>query len=99
MFIGIYIILFSILFGFVSLIYYLSNARRSINYRIRGNNHEGDVRDVTVVVPVYNENVKLFERCISSISRQGSPFIVVGDSSLEPYRSITRAYGGKFIYS
>ncbi|MCL5442365.1 MAG: glycosyltransferase [Candidatus Marsarchaeota archaeon] len=99
MFIGLYIILFSIFFGLVSLIYYISNARRSINYRIRGNNPEGDVRDVTIVVPVYNENPKLFERCIYSISRQGSPFIVVGDSSLEPYRSITRNHGGRFVYS
>ena len=99
MFIGIYVILFSILFGLISLIYYISNARRSINYRVCSNNHEDDVKDVTVVVPVYNEDHWLFERCISSISRQGSPFIVVGDSSLEPYRSITRSHGGRFIYS
>ncbi|MGC8537399.1 MAG: glycosyltransferase [Candidatus Micrarchaeia archaeon] len=99
MFIRAYIILFSIFFGVVSLIYYLSNARRSINYRVRGNNHAGGANDVTIVVPVYNENPRLFDKCISSISKQGSPFIVVGDSSLEPYRSITRSHGGKFVYS
>ncbi|EQD65531.1 glycosyltransferase [mine drainage metagenome] len=94
-----YIILFSILFGFVSLIYYISNARRSMTYKVRGGNIAGDIKDVTILVPVYNENPKLFEKCISSISKQGCPFIVVGDSSMEPYNSITRHYHGAFIYS
>lgn len=99
MHISAYIILFSIMFGFLSLIYYVSNARRSIIYRARKNNYADSAKDVTILVPVYNENPKLFEKCILSISRQGSQFVVVGDSSLEPYKTITERYGGCFIYS
>jgi cellulose synthase/poly-beta-1,6-N-acetylglucosamine synthase-like glycosyltransferase len=55
-------------------------------------------KDVTIVVPVYNEDKEMFRKCISSLSLQKSQIIVIGDSSLEPYRSITEEFGGKFIY-
>ncbi|MGC8629224.1 MAG: glycosyltransferase [Candidatus Micrarchaeia archaeon] len=55
-------------------------------------------KDVTAVVPVYNEDPELFERCVKAISIEGIRFIIVGDSSLEPYKSITEKAGGQFIY-
>ena len=40
----------------------------------------------------------MFRQVIVSIKLQGAPFIVVGDSSLEPYKSITEENGGRFIH-
>ncbi|MCL5408089.1 MAG: glycosyltransferase [Candidatus Thermoplasmatota archaeon] len=53
--------------------------------------------DVTVLVPVFKEKVEVFDRVIQRIVAQGTRFVVVGDSSDEPYRSIVEKNGGIFI--
>jgi len=94
------ILLLYTVFGIISICYYTINARRSVkyNYRSKSINTTDTYKDVTIVVPVYNENPKTFERCIKSIANQKSNMIVIGDSSYEPYKSITESYGGTFIY-
>ncbi|MUM65670.1 glycosyltransferase [Acidianus infernus] len=53
--------------------------------------------NVTAVIPVYNEDVKLFRKVIQSVKREKIPFIVVGDGVTEPYKSIVEGEGGIFI--
>ncbi len=51
-----------------------------------------------MIIPVYKEDENIFRSVISSVSKQNSEFIVFGDSCEEPYKSITREYGGKFVH-
>jgi cellulose synthase/poly-beta-1,6-N-acetylglucosamine synthase-like glycosyltransferase len=82
----------------ISFVYYILNSYYSTYYR-KGETVEGiDTSRATIIVPVYNEDVEVFRQVIVSIKLQGSPFIVVGDSSLEPYKTITEQNGGRFIY-
>jgi cellulose synthase/poly-beta-1,6-N-acetylglucosamine synthase-like glycosyltransferase len=92
----IYILIF--VFSLISLIYYLINSYSSVFYHDKVNVEGYSPKDVTIIVPVYNEDVGTFERVISGLQYQGSKFIVVGDSSLEPYRNITESSGGTFLY-
>ncbi len=57
-----------------------------------------DVRSVTIVVPVHAQRPDRFGACVASVAAQGSPFVVVGDASDEPYRSLTEASGGRFLH-
>ena len=56
-----------------------------------------DLSKVTIAMPVYNEDVDVFRESIESVAMQGCKFVVVGDSSDEPYRSMVEKAGGKFI--
>jgi cellulose synthase/poly-beta-1,6-N-acetylglucosamine synthase-like glycosyltransferase len=81
-----------------SFIYYFINSYMSLRYKEPlPNSKQLSVKNVTIVVPVYKENVKVFTNCIKAIKKQGANFIVIGDSSNQPYRSITTNNGGKFI--
>ncbi len=82
----------------VSFVYYVLNVYYSTYYLKGEKNENVNVKDATIVVPVYNENVDTFKNVVISIKAQGTQFIVVGDSSLEPYKTITEENGGKFIY-
>jgi hypothetical protein len=94
-----YIFLASILFSLISLVYYLLNSLRSFKSpKYSYADGDADTDDVTAVVPVYNEDEETFRKCIESLRLQASHILVVGDSSLEPYRSITHANGGSFVY-
>ncbi|EWG07923.1 MAG: glycosyl transferase family protein [Candidatus Aramenus sulfurataquae] len=55
-----------------------------------------DIREVTAVIPVYNEDPELFEKVIKSVSK--IKFVVVGDGCSDPYYSITKKYGGEFVH-
>ncbi|MGC8671421.1 MAG: glycosyltransferase [Candidatus Micrarchaeia archaeon] len=79
-------------------LYFVRQEKRKIKLMSRLKAPESAKKEVTAVVPVYNENPELFEKCINSISSEGIGFVVVGDSSLEPYKSITERHGGKFVY-
>ncbi|MGC8533830.1 MAG: glycosyltransferase [Candidatus Parvarchaeum sp.] len=58
-----------------------------------------DTKDsLTILIPVYNEDKKLFERCIESVKKQQTKFIVIGNGCYSPYKEITESSGGKFIY-
>lgn len=80
-----------------TLLYYLINAYSSLRYTSNTDPSKVNRNEVTIVMPVYNEKVEVFEESVESISLQGSRFIVVGDSSLEPYKTIVEKHGGTFI--
>jgi hypothetical protein len=82
----------------ISFIYYLLNAYYSTYYRKGETISNVNPDEATIVMPVYNEDVEIFRQAIVSLALQGSKFIVVGDSSLEPYKTITEQNGGRFIY-
>lgn len=55
-------------------------------------------KDLTVLIPVYNEDPELFEKVVSSVRDEGLKFIVVGDGCNSPYKDIAEKYGGTFVY-
>lgn len=96
-----YLLLFSFVIIVIYLIYYTVNVYYALKHKGEGQrvaNSTDTPNDVTIIVPVYNEKVNLFEEAIERICKQGAKFIVVGDSSFEPYKSITEQNGGSFIY-
>lgn len=78
-------------------IYYVINILGSKKFSKEHTRDDLSPHDVTICIPVYNEDPEIFNECISSVSTQGSKFVVVGDSSLEPYKSIVESHGG-FLY-
>ena len=82
----------------ISIIYYLVNSYHSINYRQPIGTNSVNPDRVTALIPVYNEDPEIFARVISAVRKQGIKFVVVGDSSFDPYRKITDENGGTFIY-
>jgi cellulose synthase/poly-beta-1,6-N-acetylglucosamine synthase-like glycosyltransferase len=97
-----YFVIASLMLALLSCTYYLLNSYLILKFK--GNSHKNkkpkvksNLKEVTILVTVYNENIATFKDCINRIKGQKCKFIVVGDSSNEPYRSITIANGGKFI--
>lgn len=95
-FLIIYLALFSV--TIISFVYYILNAYYSTYYKKGETVSEVDPTEATIIMPVYNEDVEIFKKAIISLKLQATSFMVVGDSSLEPYKSITEQNGGKFIY-
>lgn len=62
------------------------------------NSSKFSLSDVTAIIPVYKEDHNIFEKVIESVASLGIDFIVVGDGSLEPYKTITENHHGKFIH-
>ena len=96
-----YILLYEILLiiTVVSFIYYVINSYSAIFYSERNNNPDyASADEVTVLMPVYNENVDTFREAITAIADENVKFLVVGDSSYEPYKSIVEENGGTFIH-
>lgn len=81
-----------------TLIYYLVNTYSSLRYTSVTDESMVNEEEVTIVMPVYNENHEIFIESIESVSRQGCKFVVVGDSSYEPYKSIVEQRGGIFVH-
>lgn len=81
----------------ISFIYYTVNSYSSLKLRTVTNLNNVDKSKVTIAMPVYNEDVGVFTESIDSIARQGCRFVVVGDSSDEPYRTIVQKAGGTFV--
>ncbi len=95
-----YLYLILLLFTAISFTYYVLNSYSSVYYKDeQGRFGKVDKSKVTIGIPVYNENVETFRDVIKAASRQGVRFIVLGDSSNEPYRTITEENGGKFVLS
>ncbi|WP_160164875.1 glycosyltransferase [Candidatus Acidianus copahuensis] len=55
------------------------------------------ISDLTVVIPVYREDVNVFERVVKSLSSYKINFLVIGDGQDKPYSDIVKRYGGQFI--
>ncbi len=96
LFLIIYIALLAV--TIISFVYYLLNAYYSTYYQKGETISHIDPSEATIVMPVYNEDIEIFRKAIVSLALQGTRFIVVGDSSLEPYKTITEKNGGQFIY-
>ncbi len=93
------IILISLATTLIYFIYYSVNTYYLMQHRSEPTlGVDSSVGDVTVVVPVYNEKVDVFKEVVKNIQIQGTRFVVVGDSSNEPYRSIVEQNGGIFIH-
>lgn len=90
-------VLVALIFSIISAVFYLINSIRSVFYKDNTAVTYHSPSEVTVVIPVYNEDVKVFRETISSISKQGSDFVVIGDGVGGAYQSITLEFGGKFI--
>lgn len=83
----------------ISFIYYLVNSYGSVFYsNPKREFRESDLSKVTIVIPVYNEDKYIFREVIESVAKQRVKFLVVGDSSYEPYKSITEKNGGTFVH-
>lgn len=97
---GYFLIIVSSIIGAVSFIFYIFNSYMAYNYKNKFTSTEKpDRKDVTIVVPVYNEGQEAFDKCIESVSKQSKNFVVVCDYHKEPYSSITKKYGGQFIFN
>ena len=91
---------YSLSFTVITILYFFLNsffAFRSNKKPSKGKSIY-NLSDVTAVIPVYNEDIGIFEKVVKSVYDIGIEFIVVGDGSLEPYKSITEKYHGKFVY-
>lgn len=94
-----YIIFISVLTTIIYFLYYLLNAYYLMKHSPETvSTKKADTADVTILVPVYNEKLDVFERVVKGIRAQSTKFVVVGDSSNEPYRSIVEQNGGVFIH-
>lgn len=94
-----YLYLILLLFSAVSFTYYMLNSYSSVYYRDRSSRKAVvNKNEVTIAIPVYNENVDTFRDVIRAVSQQDVNFVVVGDSSDEPYRTITTEAGGQFFH-
>ena len=78
--------------------YYRVNCLDSIYYTDDTEDNSHLLKDVTILMAVYNEDPDEFTLSIEAVKSQGVKFIVVGDSSLEPYRAITEKNGGLFFH-
>jgi len=92
--------IYSLSFTLITVLYFSLNSLFAVqsNKKMTRGVSKYTLSDVTAVIPVYNEDTKIFEKVIKSVHDIGIEFIVVGDSSLEPYKSITEKYHGMFIY-
>lgn len=90
-------VLIALIFSVVSAIFYLINSVRSVFYKDNTAVTYYSPLEVTVVIPVYNEDLSIFRETVRSVSVQGSDFIVVGDGVRGAYESIALEFGGKFL--
>lgn len=93
------LILISLATVLVYFLYYVLNVYYLMRHRSGAERNEyTDETDVTILVPVYKEKIDVFRRVIERILVQGTRFVVVGDSSYEPYRSMVVEKGGIFVH-
>ncbi len=92
-----FILLAILLATVISALYYLVNAYYSCIYVPPEFNNGYRADNVTILIPVYNEDFNRFSNVLKSVSKQGSPFIVVGDGVNGRYKWITEALGGTFV--
>lgn len=97
---GVSYFIYSLSFTIITILYFFLNSFFAVISNNRKTQHSSfyNLSDLTVVIPVYKEEIDIFEKVIRTLYDTRLEFIVVGDSVLEPYKSITERYGGKFIY-
>jgi len=77
---------------YILLIFYFYKKKE----KTESNNYTKD--SLTILIPVYNEDENLFEKCIESVKNQETRFIVIGNGCFSPYEKITKRNGGEFVY-
>ena len=94
-----YTLLLYIVVTLATFVYLTVNAYAALNYHTRKQRRKGayDLKQVTALIPVYNEDAEIFASCIDAVRGEGVGFVVVGDSSVEPYKSMTELAGGRFV--
>lgn len=93
-----YVILVSLITVAIYFVYYIVNVYYLTRHRGKEDIDPATAeRDVTILMPVYNEKIRLFEEALDKVSKQKVKFVVVGDGSNEPYRTITERKGGVFV--
>ncbi len=92
-----YLYIISISTAVLSITFYLINTHKSRSYaghpRYKNNYTK---EDVTVVMPVHNENQSIFENSIRSIAGQCSKLIVIG-AQHDTYSATAMKYNGTFV--
>ena len=91
------VILIGSIFSVISAIFYFVNSFRSVKFKPEINIIQQNTKDVTIVIPVFNEDVNLFAKVLESSTRQGSDVIVVGDGCNAPYAEIAKKYSARFL--
>ncbi|MEJ2779957.1 glycosyltransferase family 2 protein [Stygiolobus sp. CP850M] len=90
-------VMFVISSSVLTITYFILITYYGLKYKPKKYNTNFTKSDITVLIPVYKEDVRLFEQVIKSIARIGLKLIVVGDGVDEPYSIIVKKYGGLFI--
>ncbi len=90
-------VLIALIFSVVSAAFYLINSLRSVFYKDATSVEYHKPDEVTIVVPVYNEDEEIFREVLDSLSEQESNILVVGDGVDFPYKTIAEQHGARFI--
>jgi len=84
-------------FSVISTVFYIINSYRSVRYKQTESNITSMPSDVTIIVPVYNEEPELFNNVLSAVESQGAKVIVVGDGCGYPYSEIAAKHAFTFL--
>ncbi|ACP47574.1 glycosyl transferase family 2 [Sulfolobus islandicus Y.N.15.51] len=90
-------LLVSTLISILTILYISFTLPLAFTYRPKSSQASIKRSEITVLIPVYKEDVDVFKEVIDSVKKQDLKFIVVGDGCDEPYKSIVRTKGGLFI--
>ncbi len=85
------------LLGAVPVVYLLLNSYLARRGRPVPSRRSAPPDEITILTPVHEQRPAVFRESVASIARQGCPFVVVGDGSLEPFRTLTEELGGRFL--
>jgi cellulose synthase/poly-beta-1,6-N-acetylglucosamine synthase-like glycosyltransferase len=91
------IIIIGSAFSIVSTIFYIINSYRSVRYKQPVNDNHSEPGDLTIIVPVYNEDPDLFDKVLTAIQPQGANVIVIGDGCSYPYSDIATKHSFTFL--
>ncbi|WP_338598852.1 glycosyltransferase [Sulfolobus tengchongensis] len=90
-------LLLSTIISISTIMYILFTLPLAFTYKPKSSQSDIKRSDITVLIPVYNEDVSVFKEVINSVKREDLKFVVVGDGCDDPYRKIVESAGGLFI--
>jgi len=91
-------LLISTIISVATILYIMFTLPLAFTYKQRSYNISSiSKNDITVLIPVYNEDINIFKNVIDSVKKEKLKFIVVGDGCEDPYRKIVEEAGGLFI--
>ncbi|EQD35111.1 glycosyltransferase, partial [mine drainage metagenome] len=91
------IVIVGSVFSVISTAFYIINSYRSVRYKQTESNITSKPSDVTIIVPVYNEETEFFNNVLSAVESQGTKVIVVGDGCSYPYSEIAAKHSFTFL--